>query len=85
MAHIDVPDGDGLERLRVWERVSRISVWEIDAMRKATYKIPFSFPSGPGGSTNENRPNQRMSYMTRYSSCIGDAAGTHRGDVLARP
>ncbi len=43
MAHIDVPDGDGLERLRVWEMVPHFGDG-IDAMRKATYEISSLSP-----------------------------------------
>ena len=43
MAHIDVPDGDGRERLRVWEMVPHFGVG-IDAMRKATYEVSSLSP-----------------------------------------
>jgi len=37
MAHIDVPPGEGLERLRLWEMVPHFGLG-IDTMRKATYE-----------------------------------------------
>jgi alkylhydroperoxidase family enzyme len=37
MAHIDVPSGNGLERLRLWEMAPHFGAG-VDAMRKATYE-----------------------------------------------
>lgn len=38
MAYIEVPDGNELERLRLWELAPHFGAG-VDAMRKATYEM----------------------------------------------
>ena len=83
MAHIDVPVGNGLERLRLWEMAPHFGAGVDDA--KGHVRGVVSSCSRQGGCTHEDRADQSMSHMTRHSSCIGDAAGAHRGDVLTCP
>ena len=59
MAHIEIPDGESPERLRLWQMVPRID-GGIDAMRRAVYsgetKLSIEDPDPRDGWNIDIRP-----------------------------